>query len=121
MNKVNLRKEFFRLSIHQLREFVAEMNLEASFTIAAEAREYRETMAFEKMTPEEKRRSTRLEKRSLCWVRTDYCKFECLSSPLLRLFVFHRGSLSHIESLKHLERQSHAQAPLAFSFLARRA
>lgn len=53
VNKVNYRKEFFRVPIHKLREFVSEQNLEASFTMAAEAREFRETQAFEKMTPEE--------------------------------------------------------------------
>ncbi|MHB1079884.1 MAG: DUF4041 domain-containing protein [Prosthecobacter sp.] len=54
VNKVNYRKEFFRVPIHSLREFVVSKNLEASFTLAAEAREYRETLAYEKMTPEER-------------------------------------------------------------------
>ncbi|MFZ2277625.1 MAG: DUF4041 domain-containing protein [Prosthecobacter sp.] len=54
VNKVNYRKEFFRVPIHNLREFVVSKNLEASFTLAAEAREYRETLAYEKMTPEER-------------------------------------------------------------------
>jgi hypothetical protein len=52
VNKVNYRKEFFRVPIHQLREFVAEKTLEATFTMTAESREYRETLAFEKMKPE---------------------------------------------------------------------
>lgn len=54
VNKVNYREEFFRVPIHQLREFVSERGLEASFTMTAEAREYRETKAFEQMTPEER-------------------------------------------------------------------
>ncbi len=54
VNKVNYRKEFFRVPIQRLREFVAEKTLEATFTMTAEAREYRETVAFEKMTPEER-------------------------------------------------------------------
>lgn len=54
VNKVNYRKEFFRVPIHRLRDFVAEKKLEATFTMTAEAREYRETLAYEKMTPEER-------------------------------------------------------------------
>lgn len=56
VNKVNYRKEFFRVPIQQLREFVAKNGLEATFTMTAEAREYRETLALEKMTPEERER-----------------------------------------------------------------
>lgn len=56
VNKVNYRKEFFRMPIHLLREFVIEKKLESSFTLAAEAREYRETLAYEKMTPEERQK-----------------------------------------------------------------
>ncbi len=54
INKVNYRKEFFRMPLHHLREFVAEKNLEATFTMAAEAREYRETVALGHMTAEER-------------------------------------------------------------------
>ena len=56
MNKVNYRKEFFRVPIQRLREFVVERKLEATFTMTAEAREYRETLAYEKMTPEEQQK-----------------------------------------------------------------
>jgi len=56
VNKVNYRKEFFRLPIQHLRDFAAQKGLEATFTMTAEAREYRETIAFEKMTPEERAR-----------------------------------------------------------------
>lgn len=59
VNKVNYRKEFFRVPIHQLREFFAERKLEATFTMTAEAREYRETKALERM-PVEERQSYRL-------------------------------------------------------------
>ncbi|MFO1458946.1 MAG: DUF4041 domain-containing protein [Verrucomicrobiota bacterium] len=54
VNKVNYRKEFFRVPVQRLRDFVAERKLEATFTMAAEAREYRETLALEKMTPEQR-------------------------------------------------------------------
>lgn len=45
VNRVNLRKEFFYVSVHELRAFVTEKELQASFTMAAEAREYRESLA----------------------------------------------------------------------------
>jgi hypothetical protein len=61
VNKVNYRKEFFRVPIQALRECVAEMKLEASFTMTAEAREYRETLAFEKMGPEQQQKFHVLE------------------------------------------------------------
>lgn len=56
VNKVNSRKEFFRVPIQNLREVVAEQKLESTFTMTAEARECRETLAFEKMSPEEQQR-----------------------------------------------------------------
>jgi hypothetical protein len=54
INKVNYRKEFFRIPLHHLREFVAEKNLEATFTMTAEAREFRETQALQHMSVEER-------------------------------------------------------------------
>ncbi|RKH88732.1 DUF4041 domain-containing protein [Corallococcus sp. AB045] len=45
VNRVNLRKEFFRVSILELRDLVAAKGLTAAFTMAAEAREYRESVA----------------------------------------------------------------------------
>lgn len=56
INKVNYRKEFFRVPLQRVREIVSERGLEATFTMTAEAREYRETLALEKMTPEERHR-----------------------------------------------------------------
>jgi len=53
INKVNYRKEFFQVPIQRLRDFVAEKSLEATFTMKADAREYRETKALENMSPEE--------------------------------------------------------------------
>ena len=56
INKVNYRKEFFRLSAEKLRNFLEKKGYEVSFTLAAEARDYRETQALEKMTPEQRER-----------------------------------------------------------------
>lgn len=56
LNKVNYRREFFRVPLQAIREFVGARQLEATFTMAAEAREYRESVALAKMTPEERER-----------------------------------------------------------------
>lgn len=47
VNKVNRRKEFFSVSIADLRKEVENMGIEASWTMAAEAREYYETKIIE--------------------------------------------------------------------------
>jgi DNA repair exonuclease SbcCD ATPase subunit len=54
LNKVNYRKEFFRLPIDRLRGAVANRAVDVSFTMVAEAREYRESVALSKMSPEER-------------------------------------------------------------------
>lgn len=56
LNKVNFRKEFFRAPLDRIRELVLSKGLEASFTMLAESREYKETQAIERMTPEERQR-----------------------------------------------------------------
>jgi hypothetical protein len=56
INKVNYRKEFFRMPLERLREVVVGTGAEVSFTMLAEAREYRETQALSKMSPEERSR-----------------------------------------------------------------
>jgi uncharacterized protein DUF4041/Meiotically Up-regulated Gene 113 (MUG113) protein len=45
VNPLNLRKEFFRVSIDELQAFATERGLKIAFTRLPEAREYRETMA----------------------------------------------------------------------------
>jgi hypothetical protein len=47
VNKVNKRKEFFRLSLTDLRQAADELGLECVWTLTAEAAEYRETLALE--------------------------------------------------------------------------
>jgi hypothetical protein len=47
LNKINPRKEFFRISVADIRQVVESMKLHASWTMAAEAREYRESLALE--------------------------------------------------------------------------
>jgi hypothetical protein len=48
INKVNYRKEFFRVSIAEIRTELEALGLAATWTMAAAAREYRESMAIEK-------------------------------------------------------------------------
>lgn len=52
INKVNPRKEFFRVPITNLREQVEHMGLSSTWTIAAAAAEYRESLAIEKRLKE---------------------------------------------------------------------
>lgn len=47
VNKVNRRKEFFRLKLQEVRAAIEEMKFEAKWTLAAEARDYRDTLAME--------------------------------------------------------------------------
>ena len=54
LNKVNNRKEFFRVPLQTVRQALEGKQLEVSFTMMAEAREYRETKAIENMPPEER-------------------------------------------------------------------
>ena len=54
INKVNYRKEFFRLPIDRVRAAVANRSVDVSFTMVAEAREYRESVALSKLSPEER-------------------------------------------------------------------
>lgn len=52
VNKVNHRKEFFRISIKELREKIELLGLNAKWTMTAVARDYRETLAIEKAIAE---------------------------------------------------------------------
>ena len=47
VNKVNPRKEFFRIPVSQVRETLETRGIEASWTLAAAAAEYRESLAIE--------------------------------------------------------------------------
>lgn len=48
VNKVNYRKEFFRLTVSEIRSELESLGLSASWTMTAAAREYRESLAIEK-------------------------------------------------------------------------
>jgi hypothetical protein len=48
VNKVNPRKEFFRVALQDIRQMVEGMGLQTQWTMTADAREYRETQAVER-------------------------------------------------------------------------
>jgi F0F1-type ATP synthase membrane subunit b/b' len=48
VNKINYRKEFFRVDLAHIREEIQNLGIEAKWTMTAEATEYRETLAIEK-------------------------------------------------------------------------
>lgn len=48
MNKVNPRKEFFKVPLTNIKSLVDKTGLHATWTMAAEAAEYKETLAIEK-------------------------------------------------------------------------
>lgn len=59
VNKVNPRKEFFRVSLSGVKTMVENMGLKTAWTMDAAATEYRETLAIEesmKNDPDAKRR-----------------------------------------------------------------
>jgi len=53
VNKVNYRKEFFKVGLAKIREEIEKMGLEASWTMTASALEYRETKVIEKKIQED--------------------------------------------------------------------
>lgn len=48
LNKVNPRKEFFKITIGQLKQYLDEKGIHTHWTMAAEAKEYRETLSINK-------------------------------------------------------------------------
>ena len=53
VNKVNPRKEFFRLKLQDIRGVIDELTPEVRWTMAAEARDYRDTLAMERQMQED--------------------------------------------------------------------
>ena len=47
VNKINKRKEFFKVSLNEIREAIDELGLDCSWTLECEASQYRETLALE--------------------------------------------------------------------------
>ncbi|WP_243303686.1 hypothetical protein [Geothrix oryzisoli] len=53
MNKVNPRKEFFRVPVAIIKGELKYLGITAQWTMAAEAAEYRETLAIERALKED--------------------------------------------------------------------
>jgi len=53
VNKVNRRKEFFRVDLEEIQKVAEEMNYGVKWTLMAEARDYRETMALQQKMEED--------------------------------------------------------------------
>ncbi len=65
MNKVNYRKEFFKVDIGHIREEVEKFGLVAKWTMAASAEEYRQSMLIEKAIAEDPAKKDAWIKRQL--------------------------------------------------------
>jgi hypothetical protein len=48
LNKINPRKEFFRLGITDIKNYLESVDINCKWTLAAEAKQYRETLKLEK-------------------------------------------------------------------------
>lgn len=54
VNKVNYKKEFFKVNISDVKEFLESKNIQAKFTLKAEAIQYRESLRIEQLPEAEK-------------------------------------------------------------------
>ena len=59
VNCVNMKKEFFRVSLDEVQTFVAKRGFKMAFTRLPEAREYRETLAHRQLLQAEARHPDR--------------------------------------------------------------
>lgn len=55
VNKVNPRKEFFKTPIADIRKYLDDSNVDVKWTIAADALEYKETLAIEKVMSQDQK------------------------------------------------------------------
>ena len=62
MNKVNPRKEFFRVSLANIKDEIDKLNINAKWTMTAEARQYRESLAIEQTISNDKQKQEEWEK-----------------------------------------------------------
>lgn len=62
MNKVNPRKEFFRITLADIKNEIDKMNINIKWTMTAEARQYRESLAIEQAISNDKQKQEEWEK-----------------------------------------------------------
>jgi Sec-independent protein translocase protein TatA len=65
MNKVNPRKEFFRITLADIKNEIDKMNINVKWTMTAEARQYRESLAIEQAISNDKQKQEEWEKYQL--------------------------------------------------------
>lgn len=65
MNKVNPRKEFFKVTLASIKDEVEGLNITAKWTMTAEARQYRESLAIEEAILNDKEKQLEWEKYQL--------------------------------------------------------
>ncbi len=65
MNKVNPRKEFFKVTLADIKAEVESMNINAKWTMVAEARHYRESLAIEQAISNDKQKQLEWEQHQL--------------------------------------------------------
>lgn len=75
VNKINHRKEFFRVRLADIRKELEVMGIDAKWTMLAESREYKDTLAIEKMIETDPRAKEAWIKRQLT--------LETISAPAL--------------------------------------
>lgn len=61
LNKINPRKEFFRLNIHDVRNYLESVGIGCKWTLTAEAKQYRETLKLEEEMKTNKQLETEWE------------------------------------------------------------
>lgn len=62
VNKINDRREFFRVTLDEIKKASEKFGTEAHFTLIAEAEQYRQTLAMEKEKTKEEEKAKKLEK-----------------------------------------------------------
>lgn len=55
VNKVNYRKEFFKVALSEIKNYLDEQKIQAQFTLKAEALQYRESLRIEELPDDEQR------------------------------------------------------------------
>ncbi|EMY3484263.1 DUF4041 domain-containing protein [Flavobacterium psychrophilum] len=62
MNKVNPRKEFFKVNLAEIKQGIEKMQINAKWTMTAEALQYRESLAIEETISKDKQKQIEWEK-----------------------------------------------------------
>lgn len=61
MNKVNPRKEFFRVQLADIKNEIEKMGIDVKWTMTADARQYRESLAIEETIAKDEEKARQWE------------------------------------------------------------